>query len=161
LPFYFGYEKRHWFCLSGVNFTKFCAPSKRLLVHSFRQKIYSSISTIFCVDKICPICKVILAKLICRSPNSILQKKASHLVCKKKPWEYVGEIDPWCVKKQAFRCHLNHVRNSFFTFLTLFYLYSLFVLFKHFSTWHFIGGGAGEHHLLFELPLTSCINGML
>jgi hypothetical protein len=37
------------------------------------------------------------AKLICHLPNAISQKKASHLVCSKKPQYYVGEIDPWYV----------------------------------------------------------------
>jgi len=73
----------------GVNFTNLCVPKKKM-------------PPTFCFDEIWPICMVKFAKLICHLPNAVCPKKAYHLVCAKKPREYVGEIDPRCQFHQRF-----------------------------------------------------------
>jgi len=71
---------------SGVNFTNLCAPGKKLphtsivkkFAVQFHQQNAEICQTLFAVCQIC-----------------VPKKSFSSFAHKKKPGEYVGEIDPW------------------------------------------------------------------
>ena len=94
-----------------VDFTKFCAPSKKTPVRSVRQEICHSISPTKFQAKICSK----FAKFVCRLPNAVHQKKLLILFAQTN----VEEIDPLSLKMQTFECRENVKRGIVYFFFFL------------------------------------------